>query len=413
MKENKLEEWIRYKLKLDEKLARENIEKKQLENLNKTIKIAKRSSFYREHLKGIEILNSLKDIKDIPFIDELDIKNYHNKMLAVSQEEISKISTMETSGTTGDKKRIYFTDNDLESIIDFFHNGLSQFIKSNTKTLILMPSRVENSIGDLVSKGIDRIGSCSIKYGLLDDFNKDYEKLKYCDYIIGMPIQVLNLGRYLEYKKLDIDIKGILLSADNGSEKTFKEIEEIYNCKVYNHYGITEGGLGVAVECDCHCGMHPRELDIYLEIIDEKTGKMQEDGKYGEVVLTTLTREGMPIIRYRTGDISRFIVGECHCKAPFRRLDNIIGRKEDLKKININELDNKLYVFKSLMDYRLELKDNQKSKMILRFLPINIPSDEDIREILYMFGIDRDIELIIDIGEEYVNLHGGKRKIYY
>ncbi len=410
MNEHKLEEWIANKLNINGNLTKSHIENQQLINLNNTLHIAKKSLFYREYLKDIGELKSLDDIVDIPFIDGSHIKKYHNKMVAVSQGDISKIVTMNTSGTTGESKRIYFTDNDLESIIDFFHHGLSQFIKKDTKTLILMPSRVENSIGDLVSKGIERIGGESIKYGLLDDFDNVYNELKNCKYIIGMPMQIFILGRYLKYVNLEYNIEGILLSADNGSRKIFNEIEELYNCKIYNHYGITEGGLGVAVECNHHSGMHPRELDIYLEIIDDN-GKVVKDGEYGEIVLTTLTREAMPIIRYKTGDISRFLIGKCPCNSPFKRLDNIIGRKNDIEKINLNDLDDLLYNFKSLLDYRLEL-EKYSGRIILQFLPFNTPKEEDIINILNVFNLN-NIEIIIDISEKYKNLHKGKRKIYY
>lgn len=410
--ENIMEEWVKSKLNIERKLSRQDIEKNQLENINKTIKASKNSSFYRGHLKNIGRLKSLDDIKNIPLINEEDIKKYHNKMVCVSQEEISKISTMFTSGTTGARKRIYFTDEDLEKTIDFFHRGLSQFIEPKTKTLILMPSRIENSIGDLVYKGIRRIDGESIKYGLLDDFELVYKKLKGCQYIIGMPMQVLVLGRYLKFKELDFHIEGILLSADNGGEKIFKEIGNTFNCPVYNHYGLTEGGLGGAVECKYHMGMHPRELDLYFEIIDPDTEEVLPDGNYGEIVLTTLTREGMPIIRYRTGDISRFLLGECFCKSPFKRLDNILGRKVDLEKVNLKELDNYMYEFESLIDYKIEFKD-EITKVLCRFFPILLPSDREIRKKLYNFGIEGQIDLEIYIDDKFMNIHSGKRKVYF
>lgn len=410
---NILEEWMKEKLNISSKLKKEDIEKKQLENLNNIILHSKKSSFYKEHLKGIDKLDSLEEIKKLPFIDEDDIKNYHNKMVCISQEEIVKISTMYTSGTTGDKKRIYFSDRDIESIVDFFHNGLSQFIKPNTKTLILMPSSVENSIGDLVSKGIERIGGSSIKYGLIDSFEKTYNSLKECDYIIGMPIQVLILGRYMKYYNKSFDIKGILLSADNGSEIIFDEIKKIYNAEVFNHYGITEAGLGAAVQCNFHMRMHPRELDLYFEIIDPVTENILEDGEFGELVFTTLTREAMPIIRYKTGDITRFLKGRCNCNSPFKRMDNIVGRKNELGKFNLKDLDNKFYKLNSLIDYSIKI-ENEKIRMLCRFFPFDIPKEQEIKNILYELGYNsEDIELNIEIDSEFRNIHKGKRKIYF
>jgi phenylacetate-coenzyme A ligase PaaK-like adenylate-forming protein len=95
---------------------------------------------------------------------------------------------------------------------------------------------------------------------------------------------------------------------------------------VFNHYGATEMGLGGGVECEAHRGFHLREADIYFEIVNPETGEPVSDGEYGEVVFSTLTRHGMPLIRYRMGDRSRFIVGECPCRTKLRTLEKVRGR---------------------------------------------------------------------------------------
>ena len=95
---------------------------------------------------------------------------------------------------------------------------------------------------------------------------------------------------------------------------------------MFNHYGMTEMGLGVGLECEGFCGYHLREADLYTEIIDPSSGLPVEDGQLGEVVFTTLTRSAMPLIRYRTGDMSRFIPGPCACNTVLKRLDLIKSR---------------------------------------------------------------------------------------
>ena len=106
-----------------------------------------------------------------------------------------------------------------------------------------------------------------------------------------------------------------------------KGLQEIWDCAVYNHYGTTEMGLGGGVECAARRGYHLREADLYFEIIDPLTGGILEDERrYGEIVVTTLTRHGMPLIRYRTGDRSRFIPGNCLCGTLLNTLEKVSGR---------------------------------------------------------------------------------------
>jgi len=118
-----------------------------------------------------------------------------------------------------------------------------------------------------------------------------------------------------------------LLSAEYVSQEAVAFIEAQWNCQVFEHYGMTEMGLGCAVSCPTHEGYHVRESDLYLEIIDPKTGKPVADGVWGEVVFTTLTRRAMPFIRYRTGDISRWIEEPCGCGSKLKRLDKVHDRK--------------------------------------------------------------------------------------
>jgi phenylacetate-coenzyme A ligase PaaK-like adenylate-forming protein len=122
-------------------------------------------------------------------------------------------------------------------------------------------------------------------------------------------------------------MKAILLSAEYVSDENVRIIEEIWDCKVFEHYGMTEMGLGGAMACETRIGYHPREADLIFEIIDPESGAALPDGEYGEIVFTTLTREAMPLVRYRTGDFSRFIPEPCPCGSKLKRLDRVANRK--------------------------------------------------------------------------------------
>ena len=128
-----------------------------------------------------------------------------------------------------------------------------------------------------------------------------------------------------------LEIKSVLLSGDYVPPSFVSDISEVWKSEVFEHYGMTEMGLGCAMSCSAHKGYHVRENDIYIEIIDPDNGYHQPDGKWGEIVFTTLTRRGMPIIRYRTGDIGRWLTGKCPCGSRVKRLDKVKNRREEWK----------------------------------------------------------------------------------
>ena len=115
----------------------------------------------------------------------------------------------------------------------------------------------------------------------------------------------------------------MLLSADNVPDAISNELRRIWGCEVFTHYGMTEMGFGGGVECEARNGYHLREADLYIEIVDPETGRSVSQGDPGEVVFTTLTRRGMPLIRYRTGDVSRFVPGPCPCGTVLKTLARV------------------------------------------------------------------------------------------
>jgi phenylacetate-coenzyme A ligase PaaK-like adenylate-forming protein len=122
------------------------------------------------------------------------------------------------------------------------------------------------------------------------------------------------------------NMRTILLSAQYISDEEKAIIERTWNCTVYEHYGMTEMGLGGAMACEARVGYHPREADLLCEIIDPETGKVLPEGEYGEIVFTTLTRRAMPLIRYRTGDFSRWLPYSCTCGSVLKRIDKVGDR---------------------------------------------------------------------------------------
>ena len=142
---------------------------------------------------------------------------------------------------------------------------------------------------------------------------------------VALPTQLAALAQKAD--GFQIPMKTVLLSAEYVSRESRTRIKKAWGCRVFEHYGMTEMGLGCAVSCPVLEGCHVREADLYLEIIDPKTGMPLPDGQEGEVAFTTLTRKGMPFIRYRTGDWSSFLPEPCSCGSLLKRLSRVGDRK--------------------------------------------------------------------------------------
>lgn len=331
-----MDQWIKEKIKLTEteELTREAIETYQLGKLKETVDWARANSkFYRSLLSEDEIRN-FSDFEKLPLTTVEDLKEWGSQMVCVNQNEVSRIVTLDTSGTTGNPKRVYYTEADQELTIDFFHRGMRNLVDETDKILILLPHERPGSVGDLLAKGLERMGAKVVRYGLVPQNEEAMLSLLHhiremgITSMVGAPTQVAQLARESKDRGLhENQVRTVLLSVEYVSKEAREIISNVWGCKVFEHYGMTEMGLGGAVSCFSLEGYHPREADLYFEIINPDTGVVVKPGEYGEVVFTTLTRKAMPFIRYRTGDISRWITEPCICGSRLKRLDRVGDRK--------------------------------------------------------------------------------------
>ena len=302
----------------------------QLDKLNETLELARsKSAFYKKHFEGLpETLSAVDDLRQFPFTTAEDIRQNPLRFVCVSQGEIQRIVTLQTSGTTGEPKRIFFTAEDQQLTIDFFGVGMSALTEPGERVLIFLPGETPGSVGDLLRMGLERKDRKPIPYGMVKDpFHAlDVMESQQADCLVGSPTQILSLARRWTHRANNKAPRTVLLSTDYVPAAIVDVLENTWGCKVFNHYGTTEMGLGGGVECEAHRGYHLREADMYFEIVDPETGEPVPDGEYGEVVFTTLTRRGMPLIRYRMGDRSRFITGACPCGTKLRTMEKIRGR---------------------------------------------------------------------------------------
>lgn len=320
-------------------------EKRLVEVLN----YAKANSIvYAGKLDGIDC-SSTEAMKNIPFTTPEELRQREKDFLCVRPSEISRIVTLHTSGTTGRPKRIYFTEEDQQLTVDFFNHGMRLIVDESDTVLILMQALSEGSVGKLLGKGLREAGVRSIEYGLPFGAGCDAASVREeagrilqlmrkegVTSIVAMPTHMAVLAKLQQQEEAEgrekTELKSVLLSAEFVPEQTVRLTEDVFQCRVFEHYGMTEMGLGCAVSCGCGKGYHIREADIFIELIEPVSGQVitEEDpgtpgySRYGEIVFTTLTRAGMPFIRYRTGDRSRWIFEECSCGSCLKRLDRVV-----------------------------------------------------------------------------------------
>lgn len=345
---------------------RDLLKRYQLDQLRKTLALVKlRSHFYQGLLASSRYdLPSMGEFSMYPFTTAADIQQDPNRFVCVSQDEIQRIVTLPTSGTTGPPKRIFFTAADQELTVDFFHVGMSTLANPGDRVLILLPGQRPGSVGDLLRLGLERLGCVPFPYGPVDDEEAVLSTILKHDanILVGVPVQIHQLARWdLAFSTLPKgQVQRVLCSTDILPKTVHQNLERIWGCEVFDHYGMTETGLGGGVDCEAHQGYHLREADLYYEIINPATGETLPDGESGEVVVTTLTRMGMPLVRYRTGDISRFIPGICPCGSLIKKLAGIQLRMHSGVKLGQAEvypadLDEALFKLEGLLDFSASL----------------------------------------------------------
>lgn len=363
MKITPLDAWVRQKIGASlPGYSRQAIETWQLRRLNETLALARaKSPFYRKlHATMPETIQCFEDLRKFPYTTPEDIRLSPLQFVCVSQDEIQRVVTLQSSGTTGTPKRIFFTAEDQELTIDFFGVGMSTLAQPGDRVLILLPGEIPGSVGDLLRLGLERRGREPIPYGPVRDPHHalDVIQEKKADCLVGSPTQVLGLAR--RWQPDQHKPGAVLLSTDYVPKAIVKILEETWACEVYNHYGATEMGLGGGVECQARDGYHLREADLYFEIINPRTGDPVEDGEYGEVVFSTLTRRGMPLIRYRMGDRSRFLPGNCTCGSFLKRMETICGRFDGFIRLGdtllrLPDFDEALFPIPDLLNFSVTL----------------------------------------------------------
>lgn len=378
--------WVGERTGLLNNLNTETLRLWQLKKLNCQLEhMRENSKFYRDKLKDVIKYD------DLPFTCPSDIANDPFAFLCVPQRDIARVTTLSTSGTTGSKKRIFFTNNDLERTIDFFAYGMKTLMCADEHAAILMSNDTENSMGRLLKEGLLRIGVTSQILSDIKSVDDALEASRNADCLIGLPSEIFYMSRI----KKDLRPNSVLLSADYVPKCVIDSIRETWKCSVFSHYGSTEFGFGCAVQCGCFEGHHLRLADLIFEVVHPETLLPVKAGECGEIVITTLNKEAMPLIRYRTGDLARMIIEPCNCGGMLPRLGRVEGRRDnDInigndQTVSIHKLDEIIFAIPTVRSFYATLKNktlhltiDSVDSLNQTFLKSNLPSELQI-EIAY------------------------------
>lgn len=302
--------------------------------------VSEGSEFYKNKFSkaGINIdeISSLEDFKKIPFTEKEELRSaYPLGLQAVPDEKIVRIHS--SSGTTGSPVIIPYTQKDVDTWSEMMMRCYQMAGVTNKDRIQITPGYGLWTAGIGFQLGAERLGAMAIPMG---PGNTEKQLQMMVDLkstiLTSTSSYALLLAEEIRKKGIHdkIHLKIGVIGSERWSEKMRNRIESELGIKSFDIYGLTEiYGPGIALDCEYHEGMHYWSDHLLFEIIDPVTGENLPDGELGELVITTLTKEGAPLIRYRTRDLTRIIPEKCKCGSEYPRIDRILGRADDRIKI--------------------------------------------------------------------------------
>lgn len=316
------------------------INEKQLELVDRQIKNIIKSGNYFGKLyqeMGITGAESPEDFERLPFVDKAELRNaYPLGIQAAGDEDIVRIHS--SSGTTGKPVIIPYTAKDVDDWALMFARCYEMAGITKKDRIQITPGYGLWTAGIGFQAGCEKLGAMAVPMGP-GNTEKQLQMMQdlKTTVICATSSYALFLAEEINKRSLkdNICLKKGVIGSERWSEKKREYISKELGIELYDIYGLTEiYGPGIGINCSHQTGMHYWDDYIYIEIIDPVTGKTVEDGEEGEIVITTLVKEGAPLLRFRTHDLSRIIPGECPCGSPYPRLDTIRGRSDDMFKVH-------------------------------------------------------------------------------
>lgn len=295
-------------------------------------------AFYAQRFAGINAddIRTEEDFRKLPFTDKGDLRGaYPLGLQAVPDEQVVRIHS--SSGTTGTPVIIPYTAQDVTDWAIMFERCYRVAGITNLDRIQVTPGYGLWTAGIGFQNGAERLGAMVIPMG---PGNTEKQLRMMVDLkstvLCATSSYALLLAEEIERRgiKDQIHLKKGVIGSERWGDKMRRRIANELGVQLYDIYGLTEiYGPGIAISCDYEDGMHYWDDYVYCEVIDPKTGENVPDGTMGELVITTLRKQGAPLIRYRTHDLSRILTGSCPCGCPYPRIDTILGRTDDMVKV--------------------------------------------------------------------------------
>ncbi len=309
-----------------------------LASIRTAVKNAMKGEFYKNRFAGIDAdgIDSKQAFEKLPFTDKDDLRQaYPLGLAAVPDEKIVRIHS--SSGTTGTPVIIPYTQKDVDDWAIMFKRCYETAGITNLDRVHITPGYGLWTAGIGFQNGAELLGAMTIPMG---PGNTDKQIKMMIDMkstvLCATSSYALLLAEEIEKRGLrdKIHLKKGVIGSERWGEKMRRRIAGELGVELYDIYGLTEiYGPGIGMSCKHECGMHIWTDYLYFEIIDPKTGKILPEGEIGELVITTLRKEGAPLIRYRTHDLTRLMPGKCRCGLDYPRIDTLIGRSDDMVKV--------------------------------------------------------------------------------
>lgn len=398
------------------------LNEKQLKLVNNQISRLKENNtnafnFYKNKLGKISSIENQEDFEKLPFTDKNDLREaYPLGLQAVSDEEIVRIHS--SSGTTGTPVIIPYTAKDIEDWAIMFKRCYEMAGVTNKDIMHITPGYGLWTAGIGFQNGAEKLGAMTIPMG---PGNTDKQLKMMIDLkssiLCATSSYALLLAEEIAKRGINdqIHLKKGIIGSERWGEKMRHRIANELGVKLYDIYGLTEiYGPGIGISCEYEFGMHLWDDYIYFEIINPKTCEVLPDGEIGELVITTLKKEGAPLIRYRTHDLTRIIPGKCKCGSEYPRIDILVGRTDDMVKVkgvNIfpSQIDEVLAKIKgSSSEYQLMIDHLNERDICTLFVEVkdNFNKYELEREIKQQFKLDIGITVNVkpvDVGDLPLN----------
>ncbi len=354
------------------------ISEKQIALVNDRLQaILKSDNYFGRMYKelGITEVKTAEDFKKLPFVDKAELRNaYPLGIQAVPDSEIVRIHS--SSGTTGKPVIIPYTAKDVDDWATMFARCYETAGITKDDRIQITPGYGLWTAGIGFQAGCEKLGAMAIPMGP-GNTEKQLQMMQdlKSTVICATSSYALLLAEEINKRGLreNIHLKKGVIGSERWSDKKREYIANELGIELYDIYGLTEiYGPGIGVNCDLQTGMHYWDDYLYIEIINPETGENVEDGEEGEIVITTLVKEGAPLLRFRTHDLSRIIPGECPCGSRYPRLDVIKGRSDDMFKVHgVNMFPSQVEELLGTVDgvsseYKIDVAhDNEKNRDII------------------------------------------------